>query len=97
VWDRHEGPIEPRLLAPRPLTPVDADRRRAASLVQHATLCFALTRGVLSEVEARWRTMSRAHDAADRRIQEQERELRKVRQESITQEMLEVRRARGSM
>lgn len=40
--------------------------------------------------------MSRAHDASDRKIGEQERGLRKLRQESITQEMLEIRQLGAS-
>ncbi|MCA9654273.1 MAG: F0F1 ATP synthase subunit gamma [Myxococcales bacterium] len=62
-----------------------------AATARHARLVAALARSAASETEARWRTMNRAHDAADRRIGEQERELRKRRQELVTQEMLEAR------
>jgi hypothetical protein len=64
---------------------------QARALVRHARLVAALARGILSENEARWRTMSRAYEAANRRIDEQERKLRKLWQEHITQEMLEAR------
>ncbi len=64
---------------------------RARHLVRRAHLVAALARGILSENEARWRTMSRAFEAASRRIDEQERSVRKLRQELITQEMLEAR------
>jgi ATP synthase len=64
---------------------------QARALVRHARLVAALARGILSENEARWRTMSRAYEAADRRIDEQEGVLRRLRQEQITQEMLEAR------
>lgn len=63
-----------------------------ASLTRHARMVAALARSATSETEARWRTMNRAYDAADRRIGEQERELRNRRQELVTQEMLEARR-----
>lgn len=62
-----------------------------ASLTRHARLAAALARSAASETEARWRTMNRAHEAAERRIDEQERELSKQRQELVTQEMLEAR------
>lgn len=62
-----------------------------ALTTRHARIVAALTRSAASETEARWRTMNRAHDAADRRIGEQERALRKQRQELVTQEMLEAR------
>ena len=77
------------------LTPLEGLRVEALRLLWHARVCHALTRAATSEAEARWRAMTRAHDAADRRIREKEREIRKLRQESITQEMLEVRRGRG--
>lgn len=77
-----------------PLVAVDSMLARARALVHHARLVAALARGVLSENEARWRTMSRAHEAANRRIDEQERLLRKLWQEHITQEMLEARQGR---
>lgn len=62
-----------------------------AGLVRHARVVAAITRAVASEAEARWRTMHRAHDAASRRIVEQEREVGKLRKEMLTQEMLEAR------
>ncbi|MEX1362033.1 MAG: F0F1 ATP synthase subunit gamma [Nannocystaceae bacterium] len=62
-----------------------------ATTTRHARIVAALTRSAASETEARWRTMNRAFDAADRRIGEQQRELRKQRQEQVTQEMLEAR------
>jgi F0F1-type ATP synthase gamma subunit len=62
-----------------------------AALTRHARIVAALVRSAASESEARWRTMNRAHDAADRRIGEQERELHRRRQELVTQEMLEAR------
>ena len=76
------------------LSSVDLARQTAASLHRYARIVQALTRGAASETEARWRTMNRAHDAADRRINEQERVLRSLRQELITQEMLEARSGR---
>jgi len=82
------------LLRGTALTPDDALRDEATRLLWHARLCHALTRAATSEAEARLRAMSRAHDASDRKIGEQERELRKLRQESITQEMLEIRQLR---
>jgi hypothetical protein len=63
----------------------------AHQLARHARLVAALARAVTSENEARWRTMGRAFEAAQRKIAEQERQLRKLRQELITQEMLEAR------
>ncbi len=96
VWNaapRPEPALPYRNLAA--LTPQQGLREEAAALLWHARLCCALTRAATSEAEARWRAMSRAHDAADRKIGEQEREVRKLRQESITQEMLEVRQVRA--
>lgn len=74
-----------------PLVSRDSLLEQARALVLHARLVAALARGILSENEARWRTMSRAYEAANRRIDEQEVVLRKLRQEQITQEMLEAR------
>ena len=65
---------------------------RLARLVVHARIVQALTDGAAVEWEARYRTMGRAHDAAQRRIAHRSQELRKLRQEVITQEMLEARR-----
>lgn len=64
---------------------------QAHTLARHARIVAALCRAVTSENEARLRTMSRAYESAQRRIAEQERKLRKLRQELITQEMLEAR------
>jgi F-type H+-transporting ATPase subunit gamma len=63
----------------------------AHALARHARLVAAACRASTSENEARWRTMSRAYESAQGRIAEQERKLRKLRQELITQEMLEQR------
>jgi F0F1-type ATP synthase gamma subunit len=73
------------------LTPPTVARETALALQLHARLVAALTRAAASESEARWRTMHRAHEAADRRIAERRQELRKVRSERLTQEMLEAR------
>lgn len=67
-------------------------RREAAALVRHFRIADALVRAICSEHEARWRTMNRAHDAAERSIEEQGRTLRKRTQEAITQELLDARR-----
>jgi F0F1-type ATP synthase gamma subunit len=69
----------------------EATTAAVASLTRHARIVAALARSAASESEARWRTMNQAHDAADRRIGEQERELHRRRQELVTQEMLEAR------
>lgn len=74
------------------LSPQPALSTMVQRLQRHARITHALTRGATSESEARYRTMNRAHDAADRRIGEQELNLRKLRQEMVTQEILEVRR-----
>ncbi|MFO7561492.1 MAG: F0F1 ATP synthase subunit gamma [Enhygromyxa sp.] len=70
---------------------------QAHQLARHARLVAALARAITSENEARWRTMGRAFESAQRKIAEQEQRLRKLRQELITQEMLEARQgARGA-
>lgn len=92
-----DPPSPPRASQPA-VELVDPDTTAAvvASLTRHARVVAALTRSAASETEARWRTMNRAQEAADRRIGEQERDLRKRRQEQVTQEMLEARQgARG--
>jgi F0F1-type ATP synthase gamma subunit len=95
TWDEPTlADVEP-LPAALELTDVAAGRVEGARLLRHARIVEALTRSALSEAEARWKAMGRAHDAADRRIADQERDLRRKRQESITQEMLEVRRGRS--
>ena len=87
------GPtLDPRAAA---LSPSEDGRRRAASLVLHARIVAALARGARSEAEARLRVMTRAHDAAERRIERESRRLRNLHRESITQDMLETRRGRG--
>lgn len=97
VWDEPEparASPQPRTRArPGAVELVEPEHTAAmvASLTRHARLVAALARSAASETEARWRTMNRAHDAADRRIGEQEREIRKQRQELVTQEMLEAR------
>lgn len=95
VWDESHSDPPPLPSGPAELTPVREGRREAARLLRHARITAALVRGAMSEAEARWRTMARAHDAADRRITEQQRVIRKLRQESITQEMLEARLGRA--
>ncbi|MCX4244903.1 F0F1 ATP synthase subunit gamma [Paraliomyxa miuraensis] len=90
AWNEPESTIA----MPRPLLELvepELTATAVASLTRHARLLAALARSAASETEARWRTMNRAHEAADRRIAEQEREIRKQRQELVTQEMLEAR------
>jgi F0F1-type ATP synthase gamma subunit len=59
---------------------------RLRARVAHA-LCIAAS----TEASARLFTMSRAYEASDRSIHGQELDLRKLQQEAITQDMLEVR------
>jgi hypothetical protein len=73
------------------LVPAEVARPVAATLLRHARIMWALCVGASSEADARWRVMHRAHEAADRRIAVQQQELRKRRQELLTQEMLEAR------
>lgn len=96
VWDEPDAAPTSAATPPAPpnvaeLVDPEVTAAAVASLTRHARLVAALTRSAASETEARWRTMNRAFDAADRRIGEQQRELRKRRQELITQEMLEAR------
>lgn len=94
VWDEPEQTATTPTPVSEPVLELVEPEQTAtvvASLTRHARLAAALARSVASETEARWRTMNRAHDAADRRIGEQEREIRKQRQELVTQEMLEAR------
>lgn len=72
------------------LCPPERVHGPAAGLLLHARLVHAFAAAAASEADARLQTMSRAVDTSDRRIDEHERLLRKHRQESITQEMLEV-------
>jgi len=83
---------EPRRARRRParFTSPGLGRERAQALLAHARIFHALCAAAHTEASVRLARMTRAHESADRRIGEQERELRKVRQESITQEMLEV-------
>lgn len=93
VWSE-PGPASAGPRVDRPvaeLVPPEQTAAAVAALTRHARLVAALARSAASETEARWRTMNRAHDAADRRIGEQERELHRRRQELVTQEMLEAR------
>lgn len=77
------------------LTPAAVTWPQVASLHLHAMVVAALCRAGAMESETRWRTMNRAHDAAERRIAEQERRVRRLRQELVTQQMLEARLGRG--
>lgn len=87
-------------LAARPrawLTPREQLVAPAAGLLLHARLVHALCVAQTSEATARLQAMSRAVEQSERRIAEQELRARKLHQEAITQEMLEVlggRRAR---
>lgn len=80
----------PRRRKPARFTATPLAREQAAALLAHARLFQALCAAAHAEASVRLARMTRAHESAERRIGEQERELRKVRQESITQEMLEV-------
>lgn len=62
----------------------------ATSLLVHARTAHAVCLAAKTEASVRLASMVRAHESADQRIGEQERALRKARQERITQEMLEV-------
>jgi len=73
------------------------DERVAAELVFHARLVHAACAALLGEARVRQETMSRAQDTAERRITDQERALRRARQERTTQEMLEVLGGRRSI
>ncbi len=66
----------------------------ATSLLIHARVAHAVCLAARVEASVRLQTMTRAHEAAEDRITEQERDLRKARQETITQEMLEVTSSR---
>lgn len=90
-------PVPPLDAGPRPvveLSPVNESAPVAAALLRHARLTAALVRAAACECETRWRAMNRAFDAAERRIDEQERRIQSVRQELITQQMLEARQGR---
>lgn len=66
-------------------------RRAVAALRLRARIAHALCAAAASEAAARLFTMSRAYEASDLNIRDQELELRKLQQEAITQDMLEVR------
>jgi len=60
------------------------------SLRRHARLAYTFCRAQAVESALRWAVMNRAHEGAERRLAEQEVLLRRLRQEQITQEMLDV-------
>jgi len=72
------------------LVPPERLRDVAGQLRFHARVVHAIATAAAVEADVRLQTMTQAHDAAERRIAEQELELRKAEQERITQEMLEV-------
>ncbi|MEZ4385005.1 MAG: F0F1 ATP synthase subunit gamma [Nannocystaceae bacterium] len=78
------------------LTPPEIAAEAADRLLVHARLVHALCAAASAEAAARLQTMSRAFEASERRIGEQERHLRKLQQEATTQEMLEVLGGRRS-
>lgn len=70
----------------------DSDARACvAALRLRARIAHALCVAASTESSARLFTMSRAYEASDRSIRRQELDLRKLQQEAITQDMLEVR------
>ena len=79
----------------RVLSDLAAGRERVLALLRHARLAHAFCRAQVVESAVRWTVMHRAHEGAQRRIGEQELELRRLRQEEITQEMLDVVSGRG--
>ncbi|MBK8263231.1 MAG: F0F1 ATP synthase subunit gamma [Nannocystis sp.] len=90
--------VPAHFVAPRAeLTPHPQLRAPTAALHLHARVYHALCVAQASEAAARLQTMSRAVDQSDRRIAEQELLVRKLSQESTTQEMLEVRGGRRSV
>jgi F-type H+-transporting ATPase subunit gamma len=78
------------------LPPALAAPAMATDLLVHARIVHATCEALLGEARLRQATMRRAQDTAEKRIGEHERELRKARQERITQEMLEVLGGRRS-
>ncbi|MGE0710652.1 MAG: hypothetical protein AB7N76_11675 [Planctomycetota bacterium] len=92
-----EEDLAPMLVAPAAPAPLLAPPDRAAvvarDLLLQARLHHSACAAALAESRLRQELMRRARETADRRIQEQERQLRRARQERITQEMLEVRAA----
>lgn len=79
----------------RVLSDLNEGRLGVLALVRHARLAYAICRAQVVESSVRWAVMHRAHEGAERRIGEQELELRRLRQEEITQEMLDVVAKRG--
>ncbi|PRP94859.1 F0F1 ATP synthase subunit gamma [Enhygromyxa salina] len=73
------------------LSPPELARESVASLHLRARIAHALCVAAASEAAARLFTMSRAYEASDRSIRQQQLDLRKLEQEEITQDMLEVR------
>jgi hypothetical protein len=89
--------LEARMRSPMVrLTPPEIATMTAARLLTHARLVHGLCAAAAAEASARLQTMSRAFEASERRIGEQERHLRKLQQEATTQEMLEVLGGRRS-
>jgi len=90
--------VPAHFVAPRAeLTPHHQLRAPTAALHLHARIYHALCVAQANEASARLQTMSRAVDQSDRRIAEQELIVRKLSQESTTQEMLEVLGGRRSI
>lgn len=71
-------------------------RSSVAALHLRARIAHALCVAAASEAATRLFTMSRAYEASDRSIRQQELALRKLEQEAITQDMLEVRSGQRS-
>lgn len=67
-------------------------QRMVAGLHLRARIAHALSVAAVSEAAARLFAMSRAFEASERSIAEQTLALRKLAQEAVTQDMLEVRR-----
>ncbi len=78
--------------SPRPVSNLAALVRQASRLVRHARVVHAVCQASAIEAAVRLASMTQAYETAERRIGEQERDLRKARQELITQEMLDRRR-----
>lgn len=93
-WGAVAGRSEPP--APPLLPPAESAPAVATDLLMHARIVHATCDALLGEARIRQATMRRAQDMAERRIAEHERELRRARQERITQEMLEVLAGRRS-
>jgi F-type H+-transporting ATPase subunit gamma len=89
----------PTRLGPDPAALDDPARieDRVRALTFRARITLAATEAAWTEANARLVSMTRAQTAADRRIDTQQRKLRSLRQEVITQEMLEVLGGRRSV